>query len=132
MFAFGLSPGASSQTGLPRGTRRADCRETMARNGNHAAGAVRQLVCGAILLAAALAGNELGGLALPSAERPQLARLLLVLLNLYCLYFAVGGLAWLVSSLSNRRGRAMTIVFLILPCSCSTTSRNSGHRWKSS
>lgn len=72
------------------------------------------LVCGAALLAAALAGNQLGGLALPSAERPQFARLLLVLLNLFCLYGAVGGLAWLVSSLSNRRGRAMTIVFLIL------------------
>jgi hypothetical protein len=27
---------------------------------------------------------------------------------------AVGGLAWLVSSFSNRRGRAMTLVFLIL------------------
>jgi ABC-2 type transport system permease protein len=72
------------------------------------------LVCGAAVLVAALAGNLLGGLALPPAARPQLARLLLVLLNLFCLYGAVGGLAWLVSSLSNRRGRAMTIVFLIL------------------
>ena len=72
------------------------------------------LVCGAVVLTAALAGNLLGGLALPPAERPQLARVLLVLLNLFCLYGAVGGLAWLVSSLSDRRGRAMTIVFLIL------------------
>ena len=72
------------------------------------------LVCGAAVLAAALVGNLLGGLALPPAERPQLARLLLVLLNLYCLYGAVGGLSWLVSSLSDRRGRAMTIVFVIL------------------
>src|SRR5262249_39139303 len=30
------------------------------------------------------------------------------------LYAAVGGLSWLVSSLSDRRGRAMTIVFLVL------------------
>ena len=72
------------------------------------------LVCGAAVLVAALAGNLLGGLALPPLDRPQLARLLPVLLNLFCLYAAVGGLAWLVSSLSNRRGRAMTIVFLIL------------------
>jgi hypothetical protein len=72
------------------------------------------LACGAALLAAALSGNILGGLALPPAQRPQLSRILLVLLNFFCLYGAVGGLAWLVSSLSNRRGRAMTIVFLIL------------------
>ena len=37
-----------------------------------------------------------------------------MLINLFCLYGAVGGLAWLVSSLSDRRGRATTIVFLIL------------------
>ena len=40
--------------------------------------------------------------------------LLIVLLNLFCLYGAVGGFAWLVSSLSDRRGRAMTLVFLVL------------------
>ena len=56
------------------------------------------LICGIALLAAALVGNELGGLALPPGERPQFARLLLVLLNLFCLYGAVGGLAWLVWS----------------------------------
>jgi ABC-type transport system involved in multi-copper enzyme maturation permease subunit len=72
------------------------------------------MACGAVLLAAALAGNILGALALPLDQRPHLSRLLPVLLNLGCLYGAVGGLAWLVSSLSNRRGRAMTIVFLIL------------------
>lgn len=72
------------------------------------------LVCGAALLTAALAGNLLGGLALPAEQRPPPLRMLLVLLNFFCLYGAVGGLAWLVSSFSSRRGRAMTIVFLIL------------------
>jgi ABC-type transport system involved in multi-copper enzyme maturation permease subunit len=72
------------------------------------------LVCGAGLLAAALAGNMLGSAALAPDERPPLARLLPVLLNFFCLYWAVGGLTWFVSSLSNRRGRAMTVVFLIL------------------
>jgi ABC-2 type transport system permease protein len=72
------------------------------------------LICGAVVLVAGLAGNLLGGLALPPAGRPPLGRLLLVLLNLYFLYGAVGGLAWLVSSLSSRRGSAMTMVFLIL------------------
>ena len=72
------------------------------------------LVCSAALFTAALIGNVLGGLALAPEQRPQLARLLIVLLNLFCLNGAVGGLAWLVSSVSNRRGRAMTLVFLIL------------------
>ena len=72
------------------------------------------LVCGAALLAAALAGNLLGGLALAPEQRPELLRILIVLLNFFCLYGAVGGLAWLVSSFSSRRGRAMTTAFLIL------------------
>lgn len=72
------------------------------------------LACGATILAAALAGNLLGALALPAEQRPQLPRLLIVLANLFCLYAAVGGLAWLVSSFSDRRGRALTILFLLL------------------
>lgn len=72
------------------------------------------LACGAGLLSAALAGNLLGGLALPPEQRPELSRVLPVLINFFCLYGAVGGIAWLVSSFSSRRGRAMTIVFLIL------------------
>ena len=72
------------------------------------------LACSVALFAAALMGNVLGGLALPPEQHPPLARLLIVLLNFFCLNGTVGGLAWLVSSLSNRRGRAMTLVFLIL------------------
>ena len=72
------------------------------------------LVCGAAMLAAGLAGNLLGALGLPFAQKPQLSRLFIVLLNLFCLYFTVAGFTCLVSSMSNRRGRAMTIVFLVL------------------
>jgi ABC-type transport system involved in multi-copper enzyme maturation permease subunit len=72
------------------------------------------LGCGAAILAAALGGNLLGSLGLPSAQRPELPRLLIVLLNLFCLYWAVGGFTALVSSFSSRRGRAMTLVFLVL------------------
>ena len=35
-------------------------------------------------------------------------------MNLYCLYAAVGGLALLISALSDRRGRAVATVFGIL------------------
>lgn len=72
------------------------------------------LGCAAVLLLAALAGNLLGSLGLPLDERPHFGKLLMVLLNVFCLYFTVGGLAWLASSLSERRGRALTTVFLII------------------
>jgi putative exporter of polyketide antibiotics len=72
------------------------------------------LAGGAVILAAALAGNTLGSLALPVDQRPHLPHVAIALLNLFCLYVAVGGFAWLVSSISDRRGRAMTIVFVVL------------------
>jgi len=72
------------------------------------------LSSGAVVLLAGWAGNLLGSLALPEAQRPEAGRLFIVLCNLFCLYIAVGGFAWLVSSLSERRGRAMTSVFLVL------------------
>ena len=72
------------------------------------------LGCGAAILMAGLAGNVLGGLALPPEQRPNMPRVLVVLINFYCLYCAVGGFAWLVSSFNDRRGRAMTIVFLVM------------------
>lgn len=72
------------------------------------------LVCGVAVIAVALAGNLLGGLALAPEQRPALALVVPVLSNFFCLYVAVGGITWLVSAFSNRRGRAMTIVFLIL------------------
>src|SRR5207302_7125342 len=43
------------------------------------------LVCGVVVLAAALAGNLLGSQALPPDQHPHVSRLLIVLLNLYCL-----------------------------------------------
>jgi ABC-type transport system involved in multi-copper enzyme maturation permease subunit len=69
---------------------------------------------GAALLTSGLVGNMLGGLGLASDQRPQLGRVLIVIINLFCLYWLVGGLASLVSSFSDRRGRATTVVFLIL------------------
>lgn len=71
-------------------------------------------VVGAVtVLAATFAGNVLGGLSFPPAQRAEVWKTLLVVLNLFCLYLAVGGFTWLLSSVSNRRGRAMTTVFLV-------------------
>lgn len=49
-------------------------------------------------------------------EQPA-GRVLAVLANLYCVYLAVGGLAWFVSAMSNYRGRAMAIVFAVVVAS---------------
>jgi ABC-type transport system involved in multi-copper enzyme maturation permease subunit len=72
------------------------------------------LISGVAILGAAMIGNFLGGLNLPVEQRPPLARLFIVLVNLFCLYVAVGGLAWLISSFVDRRGRALTALFLTL------------------
>ena len=74
------------------------------------------LASGVTVLAAAFAGNFLGSLGLLPEQRAAASRVLVVWLNLFCLYFAVGGFTWLFSSLSNRRGRAMTTVFFVFLC----------------
>ena len=72
------------------------------------------LVSGMFILAMALFGHWLASPALLPEMRPALSRVMLVMLNLFCVYAAVGGIAFLVSSLSDRRGRAMAIVFGIV------------------
>jgi len=59
-------------------------------------------------------GNLVGTFAADVDDPPSIGLLLQVLLNLFALYLAVGGLTYLVSSLSQRRGRAVVAVFLLL------------------
>jgi ABC-type transport system involved in multi-copper enzyme maturation permease subunit len=72
------------------------------------------LLLGILLMTAAAVGNELGTLGLPLANRPEPMHVLAVLINLFCLYLTVGGLTCLIASVSDRRGAAITAVFLIL------------------
>lgn len=57
-----------------------------------------------------LIGNQLAGTASPTTPR----QLVVILVNGYCLYFAVGGFTWFVSAQSDRRGRAMGIAFAVV------------------
>lgn len=66
---------------------------------------------GVLLVAAALAGGILGGLGLDPASRTDPVRLFPVGVNGLALYVAVGGFSAFVSSLSERRARAISIVF---------------------
>ncbi len=72
------------------------------------------LASGAVLMGAALAGNLYGASRVTGSSTPGLGRLVIALADLFCLYLAVGGLAWLMSALSDRKGRAMAAVFILV------------------
>jgi ABC-2 type transport system permease protein len=69
------------------------------------------LFSGMVILTMGLVGFHLASPAMPAEMRPELSRVLWITINLYCVYLAVGGIAFLVSTLCDRRGRAIGIVF---------------------
>jgi hypothetical protein len=72
------------------------------------------VTAGVLVIAASLAGNWFGSLWLPGTAGPEYGRVAIVLVNLLAMYLAVGALGCLCSSLSNRRGGAMGVVFGIV------------------
>jgi ABC-2 type transport system permease protein len=76
------------------------------------------VVSGIVLLVLGAAGNTIGTLLVGTASlRPEPARVGLVVINQLCLYLAVGAVAWFVASLSDRRGRAIGAVFVVVVAS---------------
>ncbi len=71
-------------------------------------------VAGAVVIGMGWLGSVLQGLSGPSDARLTTGQVFVIIVNLYCLYLAVGGLAFLISSLSERRGRAVAIAFAIV------------------
>jgi ABC-type transport system involved in multi-copper enzyme maturation permease subunit len=69
------------------------------------------LVSGVLVLLAGLVGHWFALPAMPVEMRPSVPRMVIVLANMLCVYFAVGGIACCVSALSDRRGRALGVVF---------------------
>jgi ABC-2 type transport system permease protein len=68
------------------------------------------LACGLWLLACGYLGHRLAA-SIASAEAPEpTSRVFIVLVNLYCVYVAVGGVAFLASAMSDHRGRAVAVV----------------------
>ncbi len=72
------------------------------------------LTSGLVILAAGLAGNLLGNRVATSETQGATGHLLIVLVNLYGLYVAVGAMAFFVSCWSDRRGRAVGVAFAIV------------------
>jgi ABC-type transport system involved in multi-copper enzyme maturation permease subunit len=67
-----------------------------------------------VVLSMTWIGNWIGSSLASATEPPPASRIALVLANLVGLYLAVAGCAWLISALSDRRGRAMTTVFALV------------------
>ncbi len=82
----------------------------------------RVYVCDSVVCVAAgflvvmmgLVGSLIGAHRVAPELRSDLGSLVIIVVHLYCLYLAVGGMTCLVSSLSNHRGRAVGVAFAIV------------------
>lgn len=72
------------------------------------------LSAGVFMLLMGLLGHRLMSTVMPAETRPALGDVLPAIVNLYCVYVAVGGLTLLVSASSNHRGRAIGVAFGIV------------------
>ncbi len=99
---------------VDRGTADVTMTLPVTRWGLLASHSVVWIASGMIVLGMGLAGNVFGGRYVEAALRPDGQRVVIVLANLFCLYLAVGAFSWLVSASSNRRGMALTVVFVVL------------------
>lgn len=72
------------------------------------------LASGAVIVTIGSLGYFLGAGSISAADRPSIAAVMLVQTNLLCMYVAIGGVAYAVSALNDRRGRAIAIVFALV------------------
>ena len=72
------------------------------------------LAGGIVLLVMALLGHLYLASEMPSATRPPVSQVFVILSNFYCVYLAVGGMTFLISSCSSYRGRAVGTIFGIV------------------
>jgi hypothetical protein len=72
------------------------------------------LASGLAIILMGLVGNMIGARLFSPDAANTLGQSLIVVTNLYCLYIAVGGVSWLVSSQSDRRVPAVGIIFVVV------------------
>ena len=71
--------------------------------------------CSGVVLILLAAGGNMVGESFAGTDSPTpMAHVLPVLVNFYALYLAVGGVAWLASVLTDRRGRAIAATFSVV------------------
>lgn len=72
------------------------------------------VLSGVVIIVAGFCGHLAASSALQPDMTPSKTATCYVLVNLFCVYLAVGGFAFLVSSMCDRRGRAVGVVFAVL------------------
>ncbi|MBX3422089.1 MAG: ABC transporter permease subunit [Pirellulaceae bacterium] len=72
------------------------------------------LATGVVILASGYIGHLIASIYLAPDMRPPLNISGYVMLNLLTLYLAVGGFSFMVAAVSDRRGRAMGVIFAVL------------------
>jgi len=72
------------------------------------------LVSGLIIICTGILGHVYVAQQFASKMQPSPVATLMILCNLFSMYIAVGAIAFLISSMSDRRNKAMGIVFAIL------------------
>ncbi len=72
------------------------------------------LASGAFIVSMALLGHLVSGMILQLENPVPLGRIAIVLLNLFLLYGAAGGVAYFISALSERRARAIATIFTVV------------------
>lgn len=72
------------------------------------------LASGLLLLGLGYLGHRTTVSTMPVSMRPEWSRAALVMLNLWCVYLAVGGIVFFISALSDRRGRAIAVAFAVV------------------
>lgn len=72
------------------------------------------MLSGLFILACGFTGHAIAAVKLQPSMQPAWTSVLFIMINLFCVYLAVGALAFLVSANSDRRGRAIGIMFAIL------------------
>ena len=86
----------------------------ISRRAIYATESVAWLISGAFVLALGLCGHLAVANILDDESRPPISKVCVILVNLYSVYLAVGGLTWLASAISDRRGRAMGTAFAVV------------------
>ncbi len=72
------------------------------------------LLSGLFIVGSGIVGHVLVARRFAEQMQPSLTATMMILCNLFCMYIAVGGIAFLVSAVSSHRSRAMGVVFAIL------------------
>ncbi len=72
------------------------------------------IVTGSFVICMGLVGHRIAAPTMPEEMRPDMQGVAMVMINLFGVYLAVGGIAMLVSSLSDRRGRAVAVIFALV------------------